>query len=71
MAMTAFAATDIHFPHPTTRGFAITRMIDVWRSRRALAELDSHRLEDIGLDVKRALHEESKPIWNVPAAWRG
>ncbi len=71
MAMTAFAAADTRFTHGAARRFSLTRMIDIWRSRRALALVDSHRLEDIGLDVKTALTEESKPIWDVPAHWRG
>ena len=51
-------------------GSLIVQMIDVWRSRRALAQLDTHRLEDIGLNAKRAAKEEAKPIWDVPATWR-
>jgi uncharacterized protein YjiS (DUF1127 family) len=70
MAMTDFTAPNARYFRPTALGASIIRMIDVWRSRRALAQLDSRRLEDIGLTPKRAMAEEAKPIWDVPATWR-
>ncbi|WP_299623188.1 DUF1127 domain-containing protein [uncultured Tateyamaria sp.] len=70
MAMTDCTAHSTQFSRPAARGFSIVKMIDVWRSRRALAQLDSTRLDDIGLSVKRAAAEEAKPIWDVPATWR-
>lgn len=70
MAMTDCTDHNTRFNQPAAGGFSITRMIDVWRSRRALAQLDTHRLDDIGLDPKRAAKEEAKPIWDVPATWR-
>ncbi len=50
--------------------FSLMRALDVWRSRRALARLDSAALEDIGIDRARAVREAAKPIWDVPATWR-
>lgn len=48
----------------------LMRMIDVWRSRRALDRLDGRALDDIGVTPKRAAAEAAKPIWNVPTTWR-
>ena len=55
---------------PARPRLSLTTLLDVWRSRRALAKLDSARLEDIGLTRARAAEETSKPIWDVPATWR-
>lgn len=43
----------------------------VWRSRRALSRLDPHLLRDIGLRDFEAAQEADRPIWDVPAPWRG
>lgn len=48
----------------------LMRMLDVWRSRRALDRLDGRALDDIGVSPKRAAVEAAKPIWDVPATWR-
>jgi uncharacterized protein YjiS (DUF1127 family) len=69
------AMIECNTPHArlkrcASNGSPIVRMIDVWRSRRALAQLDTHRLEDVGLNAKRAAKEEAKPIWDVPKTWR-
>jgi len=37
---------------------------DVWRQRRALAELDDHRLDDLGLTRRDAAREAARPIWD-------
>jgi len=70
MAMADCTAPNTSFSRHATGGFSLVKMIDVWRSRRALAHLDTTRLEDIGLTAKRAAAEEAKPIWDVPATWR-
>lgn len=70
MAMTDCTTQHARFNRPAAGGFSIVKMIDVWRSRRALAQLDTRRLEDVGLTAKRAAQEEAKPIWDVPATWR-
>lgn len=70
MAMADCTTQNAQFNRPELQGFSLARMIDVWRSRRALAKLDSRRLDDIGISVKRAAREEAKPIWDVPANWR-
>ena len=54
----------------TRPGLSIVRMFDVWRSRRALAQLDETRLQDIGIDPAAAQREARKPVWDVPENWR-
>jgi uncharacterized protein YjiS (DUF1127 family) len=41
------------------------------RQRRQLARLDDRALEDLGLSREEALREAERPIWDVPAHWRG
>ncbi|MEO9685371.1 MAG: DUF1127 domain-containing protein [Tateyamaria sp.] len=55
---------------PAARGFSLLTALSVWRSRRALARLDAHALNDIGISAKRAAQEAAKPIWDVPTTWR-
>ena len=70
MAMADCTTQNAQFNRPTVQKASLRQMIDVWRSRRALARLDTRRLEDIGLTPKRAAKEEAKPIWDVPSSWR-
>ena len=70
MAMADCTTQNAQFNRPALASLSLSRMVNVWRSRRALARLDSRRLEDIGLTPKRAAKEEAKPIWDVPANWR-
>ena len=44
--------------------------LGLWRQRRALAQLDAHRLDDIGLTRAEAQAEAARPIWDAPAHWR-
>ena len=37
-----------------------------WRQRRALADLPSERLEDLGLTEDEVRREVSRPMWDVP-----
>lgn len=41
----------------------------VLRSRRQLAALDQHQLDDLGISAKAAQAEANRPIWDVPAHW--
>ncbi len=70
MALADCTTQNAQFNCPTYKGVSLFQMIDVWRSRRALAKLDSHRLADVGLTAKGAAKEEAKPIWDVPTNWR-
>ena len=71
MALTDFNHAKTGFNiRPAAQRFSLTTLLSVWRSRRALAQLDAHALADIGISAKRAHVEASKPIWDVPATWR-
>ncbi|MDD9922207.1 MAG: DUF1127 domain-containing protein [Boseongicola sp.] len=39
------------------------------KSRRDLAKLDAHLLEDIGVSMEAAKQESTQPVWNVPHHW--
>ncbi len=39
------------------------------RSRRQLAALAPHLLEDIGISERAAASEAAKPVWDVPGHW--
>jgi uncharacterized protein YjiS (DUF1127 family) len=47
----------------------VERLAGLWRSRTALAELDDHLLEDIGLTPREAAREARKALWDVPSHW--
>jgi len=47
----------------------LASLIDLWRSRQALAKLDAHALQDIGISAKEAQNEAQKPVWDVPKNW--
>lgn len=71
MALTDFSSRAARFDtRPVGPRFSLLTMLSVWRSRRALAQLDRHALDDIGISAKRAQSEARKPIWDVPATWR-
>ena len=55
----------------TTRRPGLMQMLHLWRSRRALAALDTAQLNDIGITAKDAAAEAARPIWDVPVHWRG
>ena len=44
---------------------AVRRFIARSRERRALAELDTRLLRDIGVDVAAARAEAAKPLWRA------
>ncbi|MEX0340780.1 MAG: hypothetical protein AB3N11_17290 [Arenibacterium sp.] len=69
------AFTDVNARHRTANRsahapYSLKTLVDVWKSRRALARLDRHALTDVGIDAARAQKESAKPIWDVPATWR-
>jgi uncharacterized protein YjiS (DUF1127 family) len=57
-------ATRIELP-PIVPGFI--EIIAIWivrhRQRHALAELDEHLLDDVGLSREQASREAAKPFW--------
>jgi uncharacterized protein YjiS (DUF1127 family) len=54
---------------PSGARFSLTRLFALHRSRRALADLDGTRLDDIGISADRARAEAARPIWDVPQNW--
>ncbi|WP_171101859.1 DUF1127 domain-containing protein [Ruegeria sp. HKCCD7255] len=44
-------------------------LLSLARQRRALAHLDEHALEDIGVTRDEACKEAKRPIWDVPDNW--
>lgn len=38
--------------------------------RRALRELDRHRLDDLGITPEQARTEAARKFWDAPAHWR-
>jgi uncharacterized protein YjiS (DUF1127 family) len=41
------------------------------RQRRKLASLNDAMLRDIGITREQAMAEALRPVWDVPAHWRG
>ncbi len=48
----------------------LRRLGELARQRRALAEMDAHRLRDIGLSAEEARREAARPLWDAPEHWR-
>ena len=44
--------------------------MELRRQRRALARLDAHLLDDVGLPADTAGHEARRPFWDAPRHWR-
>ncbi len=49
---------------------SLHRAAALYRSRRALARLDTAALADIGLSADDARTEAARGIWDAPANWR-
>ncbi len=41
----------------------------LWRSRRALGQLDDRQLADIGITRTEAAKEANLGVWDVPHTW--
>jgi len=48
----------------------IAHMFAAQNQRRALRNLDSAALNDLGLSYEDAKAEANRPFWDVPANWR-
>ncbi len=48
---------------------SLRSLLDLHRSRRALAQLDDAALNDLGLTRAQANAEAARPFWDMPAAW--
>jgi uncharacterized protein YjiS (DUF1127 family) len=60
--------TRRHARHPNPKPTWMQRL-NVWRTRRALAQLDADALKDIGLSREDARREADKLFWDVPVTW--
>ena len=71
-AGTAPASAPASAPARPRRGLwrAMRRLGELARQRRALAEMEPHRLRDIGLDPEQARREAARPFWDAPEHWR-
>ncbi len=47
----------------------VLNLLSLARQRRALARLDDHMLEDIGITRDDALAEAARPVWDAPNNW--
>jgi len=70
-------STDLAPSSPALRrpGFgralkALARWRALRHERLALAELDAHRLRDIGISPEEARREALRPFWDGPSYWR-
>lgn len=65
--------TQAYTVQPRTRhGGFWTRLASVgslYRQRRALADMPTYMLDDIGISRKDAMTEAAKPLWDVPQHW--
>lgn len=58
-------------PAPAQTGIGkFLQMLAVRKTRKQLAEVDDHILEDIGISRAAAEFEASRPLWDVPNHWR-
>ncbi len=56
--------------HQRPARLSIRSAFALWRSRRALAALDSIQLEDVGITAAQAHVEAKRPLWDAPASWK-
>jgi uncharacterized protein YjiS (DUF1127 family) len=54
-----------HTPFRASRRASLLDALEMYRQRRALARLDDHALQDIGITRKEALAEAKRPIWDI------
>ena len=60
----------LSLPRPRRFWPSLSRALVVHRSRRGLAALDDHMLQDIGLTRAEAETEASRPAWDAPGHWQ-
>ncbi|MEX0307219.1 MAG: DUF1127 domain-containing protein [Ruegeria sp.] len=50
-------------------GARLLDLLSLARQRRALARLDDHALNDIGITRSEAHAEAARPVWDAPENW--
>ena len=66
----ALRHTSLGFPALRFTPARLGRFLALYRQRKALSELDTHLLDDIGVSREDAMREATRPAWDVPATWR-
>jgi uncharacterized protein YjiS (DUF1127 family) len=66
--ITTSPAGSFSAPRPALIKTAL-RIAALWRSRRALAQLDAAQLDDIGISAKAAAKEARRAPWDAPQNW--
>lgn len=54
-----------HAPFRASRRASLLDALEMYRQRRALARLDDHALQDIGITREDALAEAKRPFWDI------
>ncbi|MFT4620209.1 MAG: hypothetical protein ACI95S_002486 [Dinoroseobacter sp.] len=67
-AMSSSRTLSIGFT-PARRSISLISLYSLWRSRRALALVETARLADMGLTVDQARAESLRSVWDVPTNW--
>ncbi len=52
-------------PFRRSRRVSLLDVLDIYRQRRALARLDDHALQDIGLTREEARAEAHRSVWDI------
>lgn len=68
--MTHYTNTNHTVLPRANSGFTLRMMLDVWRQRQQLKDLDHRALEDIGVTPAQAHKEAKRKVWDVPGTWR-
>lgn len=64
------APSHCHPAHPTPYVPSFLGLYALWRSRKALSNLSTEQLADVGLSADQAQREATRAPWDVPAHWR-
>ncbi|MEM6587191.1 MAG: DUF1127 domain-containing protein [Pseudomonadota bacterium] len=67
----AFISTSSRATTVNRGRVSLLDLLSLYRQRRALARLDAHALQDLGLTRGEAENEAHRSFWDVPAHWRG
>jgi uncharacterized protein YjiS (DUF1127 family) len=70
---TKTATLPVRFPfsrqtRPALLG-VVLKAYSIWRERQALASLDEHLLNDLGLTRFDVESETKRPVWDAPNRW--
>lgn len=69
--MTLLAVLGRHAGLSSAKSPSLGQMAALRRQRKALTRLDDTALRDMGLTRSDVHAEAKRPVWDVPANWRG